>query len=156
MANKPEEALCVSLETAKRLQVVGIVVKPSCFYWAKITGKDFMSDWHLISHNDWIEKSFSTMKEITLEWIPAPTAEGFDYPELPDVVETNGKIYFLRITKAVNHWRINYCNHNSYDKSICLIDYDKLGDLFPENDHKLCEVMATVAIWIKQNVKEGE
>ena len=149
MANKPED-ICVPLEMAKRLQEAGIVID-TVWYWIK------RSDTWILTNNDCryshcVEKWLGESERILY---PAPTADEFDYTELPDVVIRDGVVYTLRITKALNHWRINYCNHNSYDKSICLIEYDKLGDDFPENEHKLCEVLAMVAIWLKQNIKSG-
>jgi hypothetical protein len=150
MANKPED-ICVSLETAKSLHEAGIDVNPSCFYWTKITGKDFMSEWAIITHDVFIDKCLRETANVIIEWCPAPTAEEFGWEVLPDVVERNGVLYVLRITKAVNHWRVVYYEH--YEGLESFPNYDHLD---PLNDHSLCEVMATVAIWLKQNAKEGD
>jgi hypothetical protein len=136
------EDICVSLETAKRLQEAGIVIE-SLFSWFYYENATF-SEPHLKLTSD---------NRAGWSSYPAPTAEEFDYQELPDVVECNGIGYFLRITKGVNHWRVYYYDH--YNESKSFPDYDHL-DPFP-NDHSLCEVIASVAIWVKQNIKsEGK
>jgi len=148
VANKIEE-ICVSLETAKRLQEAGIVID-AIFYWAKLTGRDFQSDWHIIGHDEMVNISFGKYAIETYQFYPAPTADEFEWDVLPDLLSIDGVTYFIKITKAVNHWRVNYWR-DDWDV-VDLISYDKLGDLFPVNDHKLCEVMASVAIWLKHDL----
>lgn len=148
MANKPED-ICVSLETARRLHDAGIVID-SCFYWIQYDAYDFelRTDFHLVS-NDAMENKRHDDTVNVLRYYPAPTAEEFDYTELPDSIVRNGTLYFLRITKAVNHWRLYY--YDRYDEHDSFPDYDYL-DPFPK-EHKLCEVMASVVIWLKQNIE---
>ena len=119
------ENICVSLNTAKKLIEVGIEVE-SHFCWNSLP---------YMEQND---------LKYTIKQFPAPTFEELDPI---DHIEKDGKMYILRITKAVNHWLINYVNlRNPKD---CLINRDNHHFT---NEHSLCETMAEVMIQLK---KEG-
>ncbi len=135
------EKICVSLETAKKLHEAEIKIE-SIFYWVKNR-----SDKVTIYTEYYLTDSWDDYQHC--EIYPAPTAEEIelpDYVEVGDSDDFHEKLYFLNITLGVNHWRINYINRWN---NKALIDYDELEDVF-EFEHKLCEVMCYVKIWLKE------
>lgn len=131
------EKICVSLETAKRLQEAGIVID-TIFGW-------FYNTKFNLSMLDNTSSEFYSANWL---YYPAPTAEEIN---LPSVVVAEGFRFYLRISKDHQCWKINYCRLDSEEHIVHLIDDgDKTDSL------KLCEVLATVAIWLKQNVARSE
>ncbi|MDD4972693.1 MAG: hypothetical protein PHT07_24955, partial [Paludibacter sp.] len=109
--------------------------------WVQITDHGKQSEWHIEEINKLVR--YTDNYSCDVEVYPAPTAEEFSFE---DYISKDGALAIFKITKAEHHWRVNYYDYLGW----ALIDYDKLGELFPVNDHKLCEVMASVKLWLKK------
>lgn len=139
------ERICISLETAKKLKEKGIVIDSVLKYYHiydLLYGIPRHSTWSIGTDNDIGAVKWIASRSVDLIY-PAPTAEEID---IPDHIEIQSSIYLLEIKLAINHWMVNYYNPGG-EKS--LIDYDKLCP-YPDA-HKLCEVMASVLIFLKEN-----
>ena len=139
MANKPED-ICVSLDTAKRLQESGIVID-ALYYWMQYDAYDFeiRTDFHLVT-NEALENKREDDTVNVIRYYPAPTAEEFERFITSDYNDNVTKIDTIT---------------NGGNVSVGIHNFEKKTFYQGRWHAKKTEALAEIALYLTQKVRES-